>query len=138
MNISQHISLEEATKSDSAIRAGIKNIPDEATIERMKLVAEACFEPLRKQFGALKVNSFYRCDALNTLIKGSKTSQHVKGEAIDIDGINGVTNKQIHDWAKANLIFDQLIWEFGDEHNPAWVHISFSKTGNRNQCLIIK
>ncbi len=141
MNISEHITLLEATKSQTAIRLGIDNTPDAATIDRMKLVAETCFEPIRKHFGIpLKVSSFYRCKALNDAIKGSKTSQHMSGEAIDIDADgSSITNKEIHDWAKANLKFDQLINEFPDVNgNPAWVHISFSKHGNRNQCLIIK
>lgn len=106
----------------------------------MKLVAETCFEPIRNHFGIpLPVSSFFRCEALNKAIGGSKTSQHCKGEAIDMDADGSpITNKQIFDWAKANLKFDQLIWEYGTSENPAWVHISFSKHGNRNQVLYIK
>lgn len=139
--ISKHISLAEATKSQTAIRLGIDNTPGEVELEAMKLVSVACFEPIREHFGvALKVSSFFRCVALNTAIGGSKTSQHCKGEAIDIDadGNEKVTNKQIFEWAKANLKFDQLINEYPDkEGNPSWVHISFSKHGNRNQVLTI-
>ncbi|MES2395619.1 MAG: D-Ala-D-Ala carboxypeptidase family metallohydrolase [Bacteroidota bacterium] len=141
MNISKHITLLEATKSQTAIRNGIPNEPNEVQLEAMKLVAEACFEPIRNHFGIqLKVSSFFRCEALNATVGGSKTSQHCKGEAIDIDADGTViTNKQIFDWAKANLKFDQLILEYPDKDgNPAWVHISFSKHGNRNQVLTIK
>lgn len=141
MNISKHISLNEATRSQTATRKGIKNIPNEVQLEAMKLVAETCFEPIRNHFGVpLTISSFFRCEALNVAVGGSKTSQHCKGEAIDIDADgSSITNKQVFEWAKANLKFDQLINEYPDEAgNPAWVHISFSKHGNRNQVLTIK
>ena len=140
MNISEHISLKEATKSDTAIHHGISNQPTTEHLEAMKLVANAIFEPLRAHFGKpLGVSSFYRSKALNEKIKGSSTSQHCKGEAIDIDADiynNGITNKEIFDWIKANLKFDQLIFEYGTPENPDWVHVSYTKTGNRNQTLI--
>jgi len=139
MNISAHITLEEATRSQTAIRNKIDNTPDEATIARMKLVAEACFEPLREWYGKpLKVSSFYRSEALNKAVGGSKTSQHVKGEAIDIDTGSRAENLKLLEWAKANLVFDQLISEFPNEQGPSWVHISFSKSGNRNQFIVVK
>lgn len=141
MNISKHITLLEATKSQTATRSGIVNTPNEVQLEAMRLVAEVCFEPIREHFGIpLIVSSFFRCEALNKAVGGSKTSQHCKGEAIDIDADgSSVTNKQIFEWAKANLKFDQLINEYPDETgNPAWVHISFSKHGNRNQVLTVK
>lgn len=137
--ISKHVSLKEATTSQTATRLGIYNTPDEQTIERMKIVAEKCFEPIRAWYGKpLTVSSFYRCPELNKAVKGSKTSQHVKGEAIDIDTGSRAENKKLLEWAKANLVFDQLIYEFGDETGPEWVHISFSLSGNRNQYLVIK
>ena len=142
MKISEHITYAESVKSQTAIRLGIKNVPDNFQLEAMKLVAENCFEPIRKHFNIpIGVSSFFRSEELNKLIKGSATSQHCKGEAIDIDAdmFGGVTNKLIFEWAKANLIFDQLINEHPDEDgNPSWVHISFSKHGNRNQTLIVK
>lgn len=139
MNISTHITLKEATTSQTATRLGIDNTPDTQTIERMKVVAEKCFEPMREWYGKpLTVSSFYRCPELNKAVGGSKTSQHVKGEAIDIDTGSRTENKKLLEWAKANLIFDQLLYEFGDETGPEWVHISFSLSGNRNQYLIIK
>ncbi len=139
MNISEHITLKEATRSQTGTRLGISNIPDEATVERMKIVAEKCFEPMRAHYGKpLTVSSFYRCPALNAAVNGSKTSQHVTGEAIDIDTGDKEENKKLHDWAKANLIFDQLIYEFGDDIGPEWVHISFSAHGNRNQSFRVK
>lgn len=132
--ISEHISFEEATYSATAVKKKIKNIPDEASLYRMKIVAEECFEPVRKWYGKpIKVNSFYRCRALNTAVGGSASSQHITGQAIDIDAGSKVENKKLYDWMKANLIFDQLIWEKDGE----WIHVSFCHKYNRNQAFAI-
>jgi zinc D-Ala-D-Ala carboxypeptidase len=134
MRISKHISFEEATLSPTALRLGIDNTPNEEILANMKLVAERCFEPIRNWYGKpIKVNSFYRCDALNKAVKGSATSQHVQGKAMDISTGTKAGNKLIYEWAKNNLIFDQLI----NEYDYAWVHISYNKNNNRNQTLII-
>lgn len=134
MNISKHISFDEATKSPTAIRNGIKNTPNDEQLNNMKIVAEACFEPLREWYGKpIKINSFFRCEALNTLVKGSKTSDHMKGRSIDIDAGSIEENKKLFDWCKANLKYDQLI----NEYNFSWVHISFHLGNNRNQILVI-
>jgi zinc D-Ala-D-Ala carboxypeptidase len=134
MRISKHISIEEATLSPTALRLGIDNTPNEDVLVNMKLVAERCFEPIRNWYGKpIKVNSFYRCDALNKAVKGSATSQHVQGKAMDISTGTKIGNKLIYEWAKNNLIFDQLI----NEYDYAWVHISYNKNNNRNQTLII-
>jgi hypothetical protein len=134
MRISKHISIEEATLSPTGLRLGIDNTPNEDVLINMKLVAERCFEPIRNWYGRpIKVNSFYRCEALNKAVKGSATSQHVQGKAIDISTGTKAGNKLIYEWAKNNLIFDQLI----NEYDYAWVHISYNKNNNRNQTLII-
>jgi len=134
MKISKHISIDEATLSPTALRLGIDNTPNDEILENMKLVAERCFEPIREWYGKpIKVNSFYRCEALNKAVKGSATSQHVQGKAIDISTGTKAGNKLIYDWAKENLIFDQLI----NEYDYSWVHISYNKNNNRNQTLII-
>jgi NADH dehydrogenase FAD-containing subunit len=137
MNISKHITLTEATKSNTATRLGINNTPNEATIETMKLTAEKVFEPLREILGAIRVSSFYRSPDLNRAIGGSKSSQHCKGEAIDID-MDGttVTNKQVFDFIKDNVNFDQLIWEFGTDANPDWVHVSYESTGKQRKQIL--
>lgn len=135
MKISEHITLDEATKSNTALRLGIVNVPNAEQLDAMVLVALTCFEPIRTWFGQpIKVNSFFRCPELNKAVGGSTTSQHCKGEAVDMDGGSKESNKAIFDWAKANLKFDQLI----NEYDYSWVHISFSKNGNRNQTLVIK
>ena len=134
MRISKHISIEEATLSPTALRLGIDNKPNEDVLANMKLVAERCFEPIRNWYGKpIKINSFYRCDALNKAVKGSATSQHTQGKAMDISTGTKIGNKLIYEWAKNNLIFDQLI----NEYDYAWVHISYNKNNNRNQTLII-
>lgn len=141
MVISNNITYAEATKSQSAIRHGIDNTPNEVQLSNMKTVAEEVFEPLRKFYNTpIAITSFFRSVELNKKIKGSKTSQHCTGEAMDIDGdvFGKVTNKQIFDFIKSNLDFDQLIWEFGNDSNPDWVHVSYSKEKNRKEILRAK
>jgi zinc D-Ala-D-Ala carboxypeptidase len=136
--ISQHISYKEATFSQTAIRKDIDNIPSEEILERMRIVAENIFEPLRAHVGGpIKINSFYRSIMLNTAIGGSKSSQHTRGEAIDLDDTLGcMSNKDMFTFIKDELDFDQLIWEFGDDENPAWVHVSYvSPENNRRRIL---
>tara|TARA_R100001440_G_C2450395_1_gene107990 strand:+ start:84 stop:542 length:459 start_codon:yes stop_codon:yes gene_type:complete len=136
--ISKHISEKEATKSITALRLGIDNTPNGVTISNMKLLAEKVFEPLREWVGGpIKINSFYRSIALNEAIGGSSRSQHCQGRAIDIDDIYGhKTNKEMFEYVKENLDFDQMIYEFGSETNPDWVHISYvSQDKNRNKIL---
>lgn len=138
MKISDHITYAEAIHSNTAKRRGIDNTPNPTQVETMKVTAEKIFEPLRKWVGGpIKVNSFFRSPELNTAIGGSKTSQHCKGQAIDIDDVFGYkTNAEMYNWIKENLNFDQMIWEFGTDMNPNWVHISYvSDEDNRNRCL---
>lgn len=135
--ISKHISYSEATKSNTAIRNGIKNEPNAEQLANMKLVAEKCFEPLREWYAKpIRINSFFRCEALNKLVKGSPTSQHtsINGSAIDMDAGSKEENQKIFEWCKANIKFDQLI----NEYDFSWVHISYNKDNNRNQILVIK
>jgi zinc D-Ala-D-Ala carboxypeptidase len=139
MKISQHLSLSEVTRSETAKRRGISNTPTPEHLENFKLLAEKVFEPIRAHFGVpIHISSGYRSKELNAAIGGSQTSQHSKGQAIDIDmdgSSNGVTNKMIFEFIKDKLDFDQLIWEFGTDKNPDWVHVSYVKTGNRKQKL---
>ena len=136
--ISKHISYKEGIHSITAIRKGITNEPNEEQLANMKLVAEKVFEPLRVFInGPIKVNSFFRSPDLNKAIGGSTKSQHCKGQAIDIDDTYGkATNAEMYWWIKENLDFDQMIWEFGNNDNPDWVHVSYvSPDKNRNRCL---
>ena len=137
-NISKHISYKEATRSNTAIRRGIDNIPDVEELENMKIIAEKVFEPLRKWVGGpIKINSFYRSPELNVAIGGSKKSQHCHGQAIDIDDTYGHrSNASMFHHLRYSLDYDQIIWEFGDDKNPAWVHVSYvSEEKNRHRCL---
>ena len=136
--ISKHISDREGVYSTTATRRGIDNTPDKEHLDNMKLLAEKIFEPLRKWVGGpIRINSFYRGPELNKAIGGSSKSQHCKGQAMDIDD-NGChkTNAEMYAWLKDNVEFDQMIWEFGDDDNPNWVHVSYvSPEENRNRCL---
>jgi len=139
MKLSKNLSLAEVTKSTTASRLGINNTPDDWTIENLRAVAECIFQPLRDSFGVpIFVSSGYRSAELNKAIGGSKRSQHVQGRALDLDAdvFGSCTNAQIFDYIRKNLEFDQLIWEFGTEDNPDWVHVSFVRDGNnRGRCL---
>ncbi len=121
-----------------ATRRGIDNVPNDEQLANMELIAEKVFEPLREWVdGPIKVNSFFRSVDLNKAIGGSSKSQHCKGQAMDIDDTFGVVaNSEMYNYIKNNLDFDQMIWEFGDDENPNWVHVSYvSKEDNRNRCL---
>lgn len=134
--ISKHLTLEELCHSETAKKLGIVNVPTPAQTENLKTLALKVFEPVREHFGVpIHISSGYRIINLNQALNGSITSQHCRGEAIDID-MKGdkVSNAQIFQWIKDNLKYDQLIWEFGDSKNPNWVHVSYCKE-NRQQTL---
>ena len=124
--ISEHISKKEATFSATATRRGIDNTPGEYELQNMELIAEKVFEPLRKHVnGPIKINSFYRSKELNQAIGGSSKSQHCQGRAIDLDDTYGyMSNADMYKYIKDNLDYDQMIWEFGTDENPDWVHVS--------------
>ena len=141
--ICQYITYAEATKSQQAIRLGLPNDPTEEHLKNMQHIGVTIFDKLRKamhdKYGKpLAVTSFYRSPAVNQAIGGSSSSQHVSGEAIDADAdvFGGCTNKEVFDWIRKNCTFDQLIWEFGTDNNPDWVHFSLKRVGkNRMQVL---
>jgi len=138
MAISEHISSKEATYSATALRLGLENTPNAEQLKCMHDLALVVFEPLREWVGGpIKINSFFRGEAVNSAIGGSKYSQHMKGQAIDIDDTFGYkTNAEMYNYIKENLDFDQLIWEFGDDKNPDWIHVSYAcDASNRNIIL---
>ena len=138
MKISKHISNKEGIYSTTATRKGIDNTPNEDQRKSMHEIARDIFEPLREWVGGpIRINSFFRSSELNKAIGGSTSSQHCKGQAMDIDdGGCKKTNAEMYSWIKENLNFDQMIWEFGNDDNPNWVHISYvDTTSNRNRCL---
>jgi|TARA_R110002012_G_scaffold92234_2_gene224119 zinc D-Ala-D-Ala carboxypeptidase len=136
--ISRHISYREGVYSRTATRLNLDNTPNDEQLANMELVADEVFEPLRSWVGGpIKINSFFRSPKLNTAIGGSSKSQHCKGQAIDIDDTFGrATNAEMYHFIKEHLDFDQMIWEFGDDDNPDWVHVSYvSEKKNRRRCL---
>lgn len=138
MQLSKNLSLAEVTRSETAKRRGISNMPTDAHIANFKLLAEKVFQPIRDHFGVpIHISSGYRSAALNKAIGGAASSQHCSGEAIDID-MDGtsVTNAQIFNYIKDNLEFDQLIWEFGTDTNPDWVHVSYESTGKQRKQML--
>ena len=139
--VSKNISYKEATHSTTAKRLSIDNTPDSEQFSNMVYVAENVFQPVREHFGVpIYVSSFFRSEELNKAVNGSINSTHKKGEAMDLDAdvFGKITNADIFHYIKDNLQFDQLIWEFGTDQNPAWVHVSLSKRNNRNQILVAK
>jgi zinc D-Ala-D-Ala carboxypeptidase len=133
--ISEHITYAEATHTAT----GYKNEPNTQQLEAMQLTAEKVFEPLRHYISEpIKVDSFFRSKAVNeALPNSSNTSQHCRGEAIDIKAVKfaGYTNADLFHYIQEHLVFDQLIWEYGTEKEPSWVHVSYSAIRNRKQAL---
>jgi len=131
--ISKNITYKEATHSETAIDKGVDNNPNVVQIESMRNVAEKIFQPVREHFNKpMRINSFFRSKELNKAIGGSGSSQHCKGEAIDVKGLSGLTNKEIFDYIRENLEFDQLI----NEYDYKWIHFSLKlEGGNRSQVL---
>ena len=129
MKLSEHLELSEVIRSESAKRNGISNMPTQDHIENFKILATKVFEPIREHFGVpIRISSGYRSSALNKCVGGSETSQHSSGEAIDIDqDATTITNKQVFQYIKDNLAFDQLINEF----NYAWIHVSYKANGKQ-------
>jgi len=140
MQLSKHLSLAEVSRSETAKRKGIDNTPSGEHLENFKVLAEKIFEPIREHFAVpIHISSGYRSKALNSAIGGSATSQHCSGEAIDIDmdgSAHGVTNAQVFNYIKDNLEFDQLIWEFGTDTAPDWVHVSYNNGGKQRKQIL--
>ena len=142
MQLSEHVTLAEFCHSDTAKRKGINNnFISDVHLASAKLLCEKVFEPLRNHFAVpIHISSGYRSITLNTAVRGSSSSQHCKAEAIDLDAdrYGKITNAQIFAYIKENIIFDQMIWEFGNSSEPDWVHVSYKKTRNRGQILRAK
>jgi len=141
MKLSENLTLAEMLRSESAKRNGISNQPAADHLENMKAWAIKVFQPIRDHFKRpIHISSGYRSFELNRLIGGSQSSQHSKGMAgdIDMDG-TPIKNSEVFNFIKYNVNFDQLIWEFGNDFNPDWVHVSFNPHGeNRKEILRAK
>jgi zinc D-Ala-D-Ala carboxypeptidase len=137
MNLSKNFTLAEMTKSETALRHGMDNTPGEQEISALKLLAERVLQPVRDHFGkGVKVNSGFRHPEVNAKVGGSKTSDHCRGQAADIE-IPGVANAELAEWIKDNLEFRQLILEFYTPGIPdsGWVHVSYVPEDNKKQVL---
>ncbi len=139
MKLTKNFSLEELTRSDTAERKGIDNSPTAEHIHNLAALCENVLQPLRdKVKHSIRVTSGYRSEKLNNAIGGSKTSEHSFGKAADIKLIiDGENKSEILYLAilEMGIPFRQMIWEFGDEETPSWVHISFNKDDNKKQTL---
>mgnify|MGYP001361704922 FL=1 len=136
VRLSENFSLQEFTKSQTAERRGIDNTPVEGHLENAKALFENVVQPVRDNFGVTVINSGYRSGDLNYAIGGSNTSQHCKGQAVDIE-CPGTPNYDVAKWIEDNLDFDQLILEFYTPGIPdsGWVHVSYKTEDNRNASL---
>ena len=134
MKLSDNFTLAEMTKSSTAKRLGIDNTPNPQQLENLVELCHKVLQPLRDAIGPINISSGLRVPELNKAVGGSATSQHcaMNGAAADIDVQD---NKEVFDFIKNNLQFDQLIWEFGDDSNPAWVHVSYKTENNRGEIL---
>lgn len=136
MIITKNLTLQELIDSNTAKAKGIDNSPTNEHLRNLIEIANNIFQPLRDGIGKpIRISSGYRSEKLNKAVGGSKTSQHNKGQALDLVATTGFTNKDIFDYIKKNLEFDQMIWEFGTDKNPDWVHVSYNKGKNRKQIL---
>jgi hypothetical protein len=137
MKVSAHFALAEFTRSESAKRHGVSNEPTPEHLQNLITLCEKVLEPIRMKFGPINISSGYRSKALNHYIGGSLNSQHCEAKAadIDMDGMGGASNTEIFNYIKDSLDFDQLIWEFGDNKKPDWVHVSYNAGKNRKQVL---
>ena len=139
MNIGKYTTLEKLCKSQAALRHGIDNQPDAIQLSNLKELVENIYDPLCDHFQrAIPITSGFRSSVLNSIIGGAKNSQHASGQALDLDCDGDgtpITNNAVFYWLYNRGGFDQLIWEFGDDRSPAWVHVSYNKGNNRGQVL---
>ena len=134
MKLSNSFNLIEFTSSETASRRGIDNTPSIAVIENLRLLCENVLQPLRDKYGkSINITSGYRSPKLNKAIGGSSTSQHCFGQAADIQ-VDKKDYLKVWEILKT-LPFDQIIFEFGNESAPDWIHVSFVQGKNRGQKL---
>jgi hypothetical protein len=134
--ISQFVSYEEGTHSNTATAKKLDNTPPLNVLKAMCYVAKNVFDPTRRALGAMRVNCFYRSPEVNKAVGGANSSQHTKGEAIDISGIGALKTSAIFNHIKENLVFDQLIAENIAAGEPAWIHVSLKEGHNRGEILV--
>jgi zinc D-Ala-D-Ala carboxypeptidase len=136
VTLSKNFTLQEYIKSQTALRQGIDNTPNDEHLASAKLLFENLVQKVRDHFGPTVINSGYRGPELNAAVGGAATSQHCRGEAVDIE-CPGIPNYDVAKWIEDNLDYDQLILEFYTPGIPdsGWVHVSYIPEGNRKQSL---
>lgn len=137
MKIGKYFTRQELERSDMAKRLGIQNIASPEIIENAKLLTENLLDPLREFWGPIYISSWYRCPDLNSAVKGSNKSDHMKGFAVDIDHdhIGDGENYELFRVIRSNFQFNTLIWEFGNDKNPDWIHVSWLPNNNPKNIL---
>ena len=131
--LSEHFKLSEFTQSGTARRHKVKNVPGPREVERLRFLCVKSLEPMRRRFGAIRITSGFRCKKLNALVGGSPTSQHVLGEAADINVPNAEVGMKMYDYIRCNLDFDQLIYEQRRKTATRWLHVSYRTDGNNRR-----
>lgn len=132
--LSKYLSYNQAIKSDTASRNKLDNTPNKSEIENLKHLGLNIYDKIYEKFnGKVKLTSVFRSEKVNKKVGGSSTSQHRYGQALDIQGTNGVTNKQIFKYVKENLNYHQIIWEYGSASEPNWVHVGYKPVGNQKK-----
>lgn len=130
--LSKYLSYNQAIKSDTATKNKLDNTPNEAEIENLKQLGVNIYDKIYEEFnGKVKLTSVFRSEKVNKKVGGSSTSQHRYGQALDIQGKDGVTNKSIFKYVKENLDYHQIIWEYGYTSEPNWVHVGYKPSGNK-------
>ena len=134
MQLSKNFSLDEMTKSQTAIRMGLANNPSEGEVENLRLLCERVLQPVRDHFNhTVTISSGFRNEILSQKIGSSRTSQHCAGEAADFE-IFGTPNNEVSEWSKENLMFDQLILEYWEpgQPNSGWIHVAYNPDQEEN------
>jgi zinc D-Ala-D-Ala carboxypeptidase len=131
MNISEHFTMQEMTTTST----GLRNVPSRDQDRRIRVLVRRLLQPLRHAVGQIKVNSAFRSLEVNSAVGSHSGSQHVKGEAADIEGVQ-VTNFELASYIYNNLDFDQMILEYEEDGQPKWIHVSYKETGNRKETRI--
>lgn len=142
MNLTKNFTLEELSNSSTAKRLGIDNIPNNEQVNNLRLLCEKVLQPIREKYGKpIIISSGFRCEKLNKAIGGSPTSEHRYGMAADFHSLSDTLsdNKALWDLIRTmNLNFGQLIYEYGSDSGPDWIHISYNEKNNRKQILRCK
>jgi zinc D-Ala-D-Ala carboxypeptidase len=125
-NLTKDFSISELTVTNT----GLPNVPNQIQTEKLLYLATYILQPIRNKFGPVVVNSGFRCDAVNKSIGGSVTSQHLEGEAADID-VPGINVGMVFAWVRANLQVGQCIDE--EKGGKKWLHVSLPRHGGMNQ-----